>query len=139
MSLVRRTPLRLVVVALAAALALAACGSSSKGGGGSTASTGSTVAPADVPQGGTLTIGAEQEPDCMDWIGTCAGSSWGYWMAENGTIPFAMVASGSGGDLTNTPGPVLAGAPDGHPGPGGNDHLQDQPRRELVRQRADHV
>jgi peptide/nickel transport system substrate-binding protein len=103
--------LRLVVVALAAALALAACGSSSKGGGGTTASTGSTVAPADVPQGGNLTIGAEQEPDCMDWIGTCAGSSWGYWMAENGTIPFAFLASGSGGDLTNTPGPVLAGAP----------------------------
>jgi peptide/nickel transport system substrate-binding protein len=111
-SLVRRTPLRLVIVALAAALALAACGSSSKGGGGSTASTGSTVAQADVPQGGKLTIGAEQEPDCMDWIGTCAGSSWGYWMAENGTIPFAMLASGSGGDLTNTPGPVLAGAPE---------------------------
>ncbi|MDQ1462503.1 MAG: peptide/nickel transport system substrate-binding protein, partial [Actinomycetota bacterium] len=111
MSLVRRTPLRLVAVALAAALALAACGSSSKGGGSNTASTGSTVASGNVPQGGKLTIGAEQEPDCMDWIGTCAGSSWGYWMAETTTIPFAFLASGSGGDLKNTPGPVLAGAP----------------------------
>jgi peptide/nickel transport system substrate-binding protein len=64
-----------------------------------------------VPTGGKLTIGAEQEPDCMDWLGTCAGSSWGSWMAENNTIPFAFLASGTGGDLKNTPGPVLAGAP----------------------------
>ncbi|MFN8036498.1 MAG: ABC transporter substrate-binding protein [Acidimicrobiia bacterium] len=36
---------------------------------------------------GQLIIGAEQEPDCMDWIGSCSGSSWGYWMAQVGTMP----------------------------------------------------
>jgi peptide/nickel transport system substrate-binding protein len=106
----RGRPLGLVGVALAATLVMAACGSSSKGAGPATATTvsGSTVA---VPTGGTLTVGAEQEPDCFDWLGTCAGSSWGSWMAENNTIPFAFIASGSGADLKNTPGPVLASAP----------------------------
>jgi len=64
-----------------------------------------------VPTGGNITIGAEQEPDCFDWLGTCAGSSWGLWMAEVNTIPLAYVAEGVGPDLTNKPGPVLAGTP----------------------------
>lgn len=93
----RGKPLRLVGVALTATLAFAACGSSSKGSSSGTPS--------------TLTVGAEQEPDCMNWLGTCAGSSWGSWMVENNTIPFAFLASGSGADLKNTPGPVLASAP----------------------------
>lgn len=109
MSFMRRSPLRLAVVALAATTFVAACGSSSKTSSPSGATT--TTKPVDVPQGGKLTIGAEQEPDCMDWLGTCAGSSWGSWMVENNTIPFAFLASGSGADLKNTPGPVLAGAP----------------------------
>ena len=56
---------------------------------GSTPGSGAdTTAPAsDVPQGGTLTIGAEQEPDCTDWINTCGGSSWGFWMMGTTTLP----------------------------------------------------
>ena len=30
---------------------------------------------------GTLKIAAEQEPSCMDWIGSCAGAAWGIWAA----------------------------------------------------------
>ena len=101
----RNAVVRILAVGAALALVLSACGSSSKKGTGSTATT------VNVPTGGTLTIGAEQEPDCFDWIGSCAGSSWGEWMAEVNTIPFAFVAAGVGPNLTNTPGPVLAGAP----------------------------
>lgn len=36
---------------------------------------------------GQLIIGAEQEPDCADWIGSCSGSSWGYWMMQVTTVP----------------------------------------------------
>ena len=107
----RQTSLRLLAVPLAATLAFAACGSSSKSTNSSTSGGSTTTVAVAVPTGGTLTIGAEQEPDCMDWLGTCAGSSWGSWMVENNTIPFAFLATGSGGDLKNTPGPVLAGAP----------------------------
>jgi peptide/nickel transport system substrate-binding protein len=101
----RNAVVRTLAVVAALGLVLAACGSSSKKG------TGSTPTTVTVPTGGTLTIGAEQEPDCFDWIGSCAGSSWGEWMAEVNTIPFAFVAAGVGPNLTNTPGPVLAGAP----------------------------
>lgn len=45
-----------------------------------------TTAPA-AAAGGTLTIGAEQEPDCADWINTCGGSSWGFWMMGTTTLP----------------------------------------------------
>jgi len=106
----RNALVRSVVVIAALALVLAACGSSSKTGSGSGGSNNSTTT-VNVPTGGTLTIGAEQEPDCFDWLGTCAGSSWGLWMAEVNTIPSAFVDAGVGATLNNVPGPVLAGAP----------------------------
>jgi len=107
----KRNPfVRVSVVAVALALVLAACGSSSKNSSNSNNSTNSTSSQ-NVPTGGSITIGAEQEPDCFDWLGTCAGSSWGLWMAEVNTIPLAFVAKGVGPDLQNVPGPVLAGEP----------------------------
>jgi peptide/nickel transport system substrate-binding protein len=50
-----------------------------------------------VPAGGTLVIGAEQEPDCVDWIGSCSGSSWGYWTLNVTTTPrtYNVVKKGS--------------------------------------------
>jgi peptide/nickel transport system substrate-binding protein len=106
---VSKTPLRITALAVALALLLAACGSSSKNSN-SNSSNGPTTT-VQVPAGGTLTVGAEQEPDCMDWISSCGGSSWGYWMSQVQTVPFAFIAAGNGGDLTQTPGPVLAGEP----------------------------
>ena len=62
--------------------------------------------------GGTITIGAEQEPDCFDWIGPCAGSAWGSWMAQLETQPQAFRAVV---DRTAArqwqPGAVLTGMP----------------------------
>jgi hypothetical protein len=37
--------------------------------------------------GGTVTIAAEQEPDCADWIASCAGSAWGTWTYSVHTLP----------------------------------------------------
>ncbi|MFK4730313.1 peptide ABC transporter substrate-binding protein [Agromyces mediolanus] len=51
-----------------------------------------STAPSDTPnttvtEGGELVIGAEQEPDCADWIATCAGSIWGSYIMQVPTMP----------------------------------------------------
>ncbi len=48
--------------------------------------------PSDTPnttvtEGGELVIGAEQEPDCADWIATCGGSIWGTYVMQIPTMP----------------------------------------------------
>jgi len=49
-----------------------------------------TTAPAPTfNQGGSITVAAEGEPGCMDWISTCAGSTWGVWTVETNTMPRA--------------------------------------------------
>jgi len=87
-------------------LAVSACSDDNKttaGGGESSAA---------VPKGGTLIVGAEQEPDCMDWIGTCSGSSWGYWMAAVQTMPRAFdIKRDDQGDYVYTPNSMLNGEP----------------------------
>ncbi|MBV8980253.1 MAG: peptide ABC transporter substrate-binding protein, partial [Acidimicrobiia bacterium] len=75
----------LLAVLLGLALVAAACGGGSSGNK-TTSNQGSN---SNVPAGGTLVVGAEQEPDCMDWIGSCSGSSWGYWIANVETTPHA--------------------------------------------------
>ena len=95
-----------VPAAVLASLALtaAACGGDDSGDSANTATSAgdaassSTSAASDVPKGGTLTVGAEQEPDCMDWMGSCAGSSWGSWMVNYQTMPrvYDVVADGQG-------------------------------------------
>jgi peptide/nickel transport system substrate-binding protein len=42
-----------------------------------------------VKQGGDLVVGADQEPACMDWIGSCASSAWGIWTVQTNTMPRA--------------------------------------------------
>src|SRR5690348_14713292 len=74
---------RLLVALFALTLVAAACGKSNKTSGGSS-SQGKAV------KGGTLVLAAEQEPDCTDWVGTCAGSSWGYWTMGTATLPRAF-------------------------------------------------
>jgi len=88
-------------------LAITACSSSKDS---NTAAGGNSGAA--VPKGGTLIIGAEQEPDCMDWIGTCSGSSWGYWMAAVQTMPRVFdVARDDQGTYQYTASNVLKGEP----------------------------
>lgn len=73
---------RVVIAALTAAAligSLAACSPSSD-----TQDANEEVA---VVDGGELVIGAEQEPDCTDWIATCGGSIWGTWIMQIPTLP----------------------------------------------------
>jgi peptide/nickel transport system substrate-binding protein len=97
-------------LALFTALTLiaAACGSSSKTGGTGT-TTGANTA---VPTGGTITIGAEQEPDCFDWLGGCSGSQWGVWMVQIQTIPEVFRDVMKDGHIAEVPGAVLTGMPE---------------------------
>lgn len=74
-----RHSLASIALAIVAVGVLAACSA-----GGSDASPSTT---ADVKKGGEVVIGAEQEPDCVDWIATCAGSIWGTYMMQIPTIP----------------------------------------------------
>jgi len=88
---------------LSLGLVAAACGSDDSNGGsgvtttaGGTANSQATTSSVNVPTGGTLTLGAEQEADCADWISSCGGSSWGAWTMEFQTMPrsFDFVADG---------------------------------------------
>lgn len=110
---------------LSLSLIAAACGSddseSSEGatttGAGTEQSTGATEpAATKAGGGGTITIGAEQEPDCMDWIASCAGSSWGSWMAGYHTMPRAFDFAKEGDGWVYKPSVLLAGEPEVTPG-----------------------
>jgi peptide/nickel transport system substrate-binding protein len=83
-----------------------ACSSSSK-----SASSSSTTSAVPVPNGGTLVLGLEQEPDCLDWIGSCAGNTYGYWAANVTTMPRAFSVESSGDGWAYVPTNVLAGEP----------------------------
>jgi peptide/nickel transport system substrate-binding protein len=102
---------RLVAAVACVAMIFAACGSSKSKGPSNPTGSPSTTAAA-ITDGGTLTVGAEQEPDCFDWLDACGGSSWGSWMGQYQTVPRAWdpIPQG-GGVLKNEPGAVLAGAP----------------------------
>ena len=76
------------LLALLASIAMIA---TACGGGNDDKDNGATGNSEDVPQGGTLVIGAEQEPDCVDFIGSCGGSTWGDYMVKEQTLPSAMV------------------------------------------------
>src|SRR5262245_16663648 len=91
--------LRLFALLCAMALVLAACGGDDDDD--DTSGTDNTTAGndgGDVPTGGELVIGAEQEPDCTAWIKSCGGSSWGFWMMGVTTMPrsFDTVPDGDG-------------------------------------------
>ena len=76
--------------------------------GGAWASTTAGASAREQSTPGTLKIAAEQEPGCMDWIGSCAGASWGIWAAGIETLPQALTVTPAG---DYTPSSVLAGEP----------------------------
>jgi peptide/nickel transport system substrate-binding protein len=95
------------LVLVIAAMVAAGCSSSkSSGGGSSPGGPTGTNKLASVRQGGDITVSAEQEPDCMDWIGSCASSAWGIWAAQVETMPEAYTYDNAKGW---TPSPVLTG------------------------------
>ncbi|KNY05117.1 ABC transporter substrate-binding protein [Microbacterium sp. GCS4] len=97
---------RIVIAALAAAAlvgSLAACSSS-----------GTTPEPSDVAvvDGGELVIGAEQEPDCADWIATCGGSIWGTYVMQIPTMPSVFQTRLDGDDWKPVPSDLVTGEPE---------------------------
>jgi peptide/nickel transport system substrate-binding protein len=116
-SLTHRTrPVAALVAGIAAAaVLLTACSSGSTGSSAtSAASTVASAEPSSAPAmstGGTIVIGAEQEPDCMDWIASCAGSIWGSYMAQVTTIPVAFNVRKKGDDWLPEMSGILASEP----------------------------
>ena len=66
---------------------------------------------AEPADGGEIVIGAEQEPDCADWIGVCGGAIWGLHMMQATTIPAAFDTRQVDGEWGPSPSDVLAGEP----------------------------
>lgn len=105
-----RTPLgpRKATAASAVALAVLLAGCTSSGSGSSE----STVNPeVPVKDGGSLVIGAEQEPDCADWISVCAGSIWGDYMMRTTTIPRVFDVRRKDDAWVPVASPLMAGEP----------------------------
>ncbi len=90
---IRKTNWRLLCLPLMLAVVAAACGSDDDGDGGGASSDTTSVA---VPSGGTLVLGAEQEGDCADWMGSCGGTSWFFWSWGAITMPRAYSVEPAG-------------------------------------------
>ncbi len=107
----RRRGTKALALLFCVGLLAAACGSDKKSTTSSSSSASETTTTVAVPTGGTLVIGAEQEPDCADWMGSCGGSSWGYWMMQVGTMPRAFDALAENGVYNYVPSNLLTGEP----------------------------
>lgn len=65
-----------------------------------------------VQQGGEIVIGAEQEPDCADWIATCGGAIWGTYMMQIPTIPAVFQTRPDGENWTPVPTDLVTAEPE---------------------------
>ncbi len=112
-----------VAALLSFGLVAAACGSSSNSSSNTTSGGASTTASANAATtaagptttaghtGGTIVLGNEQEPDCMDWMGSCGGASWGYWAVGVQTMPFPYDIVKNGDNWEYKASNVLTGEP----------------------------
>jgi peptide/nickel transport system substrate-binding protein len=109
----RKRATGLLAVLLTAGLVAAACGSSKKENTttGTTAKGSSSTAAENVPVGGTVTLGAEQEPDTADWININAGASWGAWTMAYQTMPRSYDFVKDGDSWKYQPSILLTGEP----------------------------
>src|SRR3954469_12750255 len=78
-------------------------------GGGNSTTNSNKAASGPVVEGGNPVFAADQEPDCADWLGTCAGSAWGVYTMQAQTVPRAFDVNGQG---RSVPSSLLAGEPD---------------------------
>ncbi len=100
------------LAAVATVSVLAFVASACSGGGSKSKSSGTSTPSTTVPNGGTLTVGAEQEPRCTDWIDACSSQIWGSWILEAQTMPRAFDVVRKGGDWVYQPSNLLTGEPD---------------------------
>ena len=103
----QRRSFQLLALILGLSLVAAACG------GDDDDSASEPDADVATQEGGDLVIGAEQQPDCMDWIASCAGSSWGSWMVNYNTMPRTFdIEKDSDGNWDYAVNSMLAGDPE---------------------------
>lgn len=84
-----KSPLRTVVPASRRGIIAALTAAALVGSLAACSPTSATPEPSEVAvvDGGEIVIGAEQEPDCADWIATCGGSIWGTYIMQIPTLP----------------------------------------------------
>lgn len=109
----RRALARLFALLMALSLIAAACGGdddddAAEGGDDPTETT-EGAAEGEAEPGGVLVLGAEQEPECVDWISSCAGASWGIWTLGAYTMPRVHDFDQETGE--QVPSPLMASAP----------------------------
>jgi peptide/nickel transport system substrate-binding protein len=66
----------------------------------------------EVPQGGDLVLGAEQEGECLDFMGSCGGASWMFWTVGVNTLPTSFEIVPDGDAWTYEASSMLAGEPE---------------------------
>jgi peptide/nickel transport system substrate-binding protein len=86
-----RSSARFIAVAAVIALGAVAC-SSDNGGGGTTTTGGQSSGPATAPsgqptQGGSIILGAEQWPQCLNPVTDCASASWYLYTIQEHVLP----------------------------------------------------
>jgi peptide/nickel transport system substrate-binding protein len=103
--------LKVLALILGLSLVAAACGGDDdEGDEGAEAE---DTEQSEVPEGGTLVLGAEQEPECIDWISSCAGASWGFWTMNVNTMPRSFdIVEGDDGGWVYEPSILLDGEPE---------------------------
>ncbi|MDQ1365253.1 MAG: peptide/nickel transport system substrate-binding protein [Acidimicrobiaceae bacterium] len=107
----------LLLSVVAIGMVAVSCSKSSSTSTSPTTSANGPTTTVAAKQGGDITLGAEQEPDCMDWIGSCAGAAWGVYTVQTNTMPRAYDYTDSGykanslltgaADLVTTPKQVV--------------------------------
>ena len=101
----RRT--RAIAIASLLSISLVASLAACTTGSAESAASSSPVA----QDGGEIVIGAEQEPDCVDWIATCAGSIWGTYIMQIPTIPSVFETRLVDDEWTPVPSDLVTGEP----------------------------
>lgn len=89
-----------------AAAGTTAASGTTAAGGATTAAPETTAAAGKT--GGTITLGAEQWPECINPITQCSNSSWMHWAVDEHVLPRLMELDKDGNFV---PSPVLAGEP----------------------------
>lgn len=106
----RRTSVKLLSAFLGLALLAAACGGDDEESGGDTPAdeTTTTGDGGGGQAGGTLVLGAEQYPECINPVTQCANSSWMHWATVQYALPKLMTLAPDG---SYVPSPLLDGEP----------------------------
>lgn len=108
-----RMSVRWMALAGVIAVAAVACGSSGDGGTTTTPPSGggggTTTAPTGVPKkGGSIILGAEQWPQCLNPITDCASASWYLYTIQEFVFPRLMQWSN---DVQQTPSALITEVP----------------------------